>query len=129
MLSHNPKERLRDLKGNCCLAPFCIGLGSFWKWKNVAPQYLFKLAQEGRKAIAMDVEIGGEVMDLTTNAGFVAALYHTCRLSPGSGWLAAPVCSSFVFMHLAFMRSGNYGKNPVGKNKGWCSSTSHERST
>ena len=54
--------------------------------------------KEGRAAIAMDLEIGGPTMDLTTNEGFLAALYHTCRLKPGSGWLAAPVCSSFVFM-------------------------------
>ncbi|CAK9026290.1 unnamed protein product, partial [Durusdinium trenchii] len=72
-----------------------------------------ELKDEGRKAIAMDVEIGGEVMDLTTNAGFVAALYHTCRLSPGSGWLAAPVCSSFVFMsHGTTKRSAS---RPLGE--------------
>ena len=54
--------------------------------------------KERRAAIAMDLEIGGPTMDLTTNEGFLAALYHTCRLKPGSGWLAAPVCSSFVFL-------------------------------
>jgi len=53
---------------------------------------------EGRRAMAVDVVIGGSTMDLTSDAGFVGALYHTCRLSPGSGWLAAPVCSSFVYM-------------------------------
>ncbi|CAK9050114.1 unnamed protein product, partial [Durusdinium trenchii] len=51
---------------------------------------------EGRAAIAMDLEIGGPTMDLTTNEGFLAALYHTCRLKPGSGWLAAPVCHDIV---------------------------------
>ena len=50
--------------------------------------------------MAVDVVIGGCSMDLTSDAGFVGALYHTCRLAPGSGWLAAPVCSSFVYMYL-----------------------------
>lgn len=40
-------------------------------------------------------------MDLTTDSGFVGALYQCCRLTPGSGWLAAPVCSSFVYMWLS----------------------------
>ena len=52
--------------------------------------------------MAVDVVIGGTSMDLTSDAGFVGALYHTCRLAPGSGWLAAPVCSSFVYMYLDF---------------------------
>ena len=52
--------------------------------------------------MAVDVVIGGSSMDLTSDAGFVGALYHTCRRSPGSGWLAAPVCSSFVYMYLDF---------------------------
>ncbi|CAK9103962.1 unnamed protein product [Durusdinium trenchii] len=55
-------------------------------------------AMEGRRCIGLDIKIGGETMDLTTSTGFIAALYQTCRLTPGSGWLAAPVCSSFVFM-------------------------------
>ena len=56
--------------------------------------------EEGRRCIGLDIKIGGEAMDLTTTPGFIAAVYQTCRLTPGSGWLAAPVCSSFVFMSL-----------------------------
>ena len=54
--------------------------------------------QEGRSAMAMDIKFGGDGMDLATPQGFISALYQACRLSPGSGFLAAPVCSSFVYM-------------------------------
>lgn len=50
--------------------------------------------------MAMDVSWGGAGMDLLTPEGFLGSIFHTCRLSAGSGALAAPVCSSFVFMFL-----------------------------
>ena len=58
-----------------------------------------RVPQEGRRVMAMDVRLH-ESMDLMTPQGFIAALYHCCRLRIGGGLLAAPVCSSFVFMHL-----------------------------
>ena len=52
--------------------------------------------------MAVDVVIGGSSMDLTSDAGFVGALYHTCRLSPGSGWLACTdtlqTCCMLVYL-------------------------------
>ena len=48
--------------------------------------------------MAFDIAWGGEAMDLTSPEGFIGAIYHACRLSPGTGCLAAPVCSSFVYM-------------------------------
>ena len=48
----------------------------------------------------MDLEFssGSPGMNLLTSEGFASALYHCCRLEPGSGATLAPVCSSFVFM-------------------------------
>ena len=48
--------------------------------------------------MAMDIAWGGEKMDLSQEVGFLAALYHAARLRVGGALLAAPVCSSFVFM-------------------------------
>jgi len=50
--------------------------------------------------MAMDIAFGGKPMDLLTPEGFLGAVYHACRLEPGTGALAAPVCSSFVYMIL-----------------------------
>lgn len=50
--------------------------------------------------MAMDVAWGGEPMDLLSPEGFIGAIYHASRLAPGSGCLAAPVCSSFVYLSL-----------------------------
>jgi hypothetical protein len=50
--------------------------------------------------MAMDIAFGGSNMDLLSPQGFLGAIYHACRLEPGSGALAAPVCSSFVFVIL-----------------------------
>lgn len=79
-------------------------LGKVGKLTKNHPYGFARLAnpflQEGRGAVAMDLSYGGEGMDLSTPAGFIAAVYQTCRLSPGSGWLAALVCSSFVWVPL-----------------------------
>ena len=48
----------------------------------------------------MDVLHDPSSTDLLTPVGFVSALYHATCLKPGSGFLAAPVCSSFVYMQL-----------------------------
>ena len=66
---------------------------SFTKAPNNQPQ-------EGRKTMAMDVAWGGQSMDLMSPEGFIGAIYHACRLKPGTGGLAAPVCSSFVYLFL-----------------------------
>lgn len=60
----------------------------------------FPSPQEGRSVMAMDIAFGGKPMDLLTPEGFLGAVYHACRLEPGTGALAAPVCSSFVYMIL-----------------------------
>ena len=51
--------------------------------------------------MAMDLDHNPETMNMLTNTGFVSALYHATCLRPGSGCLAAPVCSSFVYMRLS----------------------------
>lgn len=48
--------------------------------------------------MAFDIAWGGAAMDLMSPEGFIGAIYHACRLKPGTGCLAAPVCSSFVYM-------------------------------
>ena len=61
---------------------------------------MFKTTQAGRKAIGMDLEIGGAKMDMTTDIGFANSLYQAANLKPGAAALAAPVCGSWVFMQL-----------------------------
>lgn len=46
----------------------------------------------------MDLEIGGEAMDVSTDLGFSNCLYQIANLVPGSNALVAPVCGSWVFM-------------------------------
>ena len=59
------------------------------------------LVQEGRsQSIALDIRHDPKTMDLMDPRGFISACYHATCLKPGSGFLAAPVCSSFVFMLL-----------------------------
>lgn len=57
--------------------------------------------QAGRHAsVAMDIR-HDKSMDLLDNSGFLAACYHATCLKPGKGgFLAAPVCSTFVYMWL-----------------------------
>ena len=46
-------------------------------------------------------------LDILSCAGFIQHIYQTCRLHhKGSGFLAAPVCSSFVAVNLQL----NFGK-------------------
>lgn len=55
--------------------------------------------KEGRtNSIALDIRHNPETMDLATPVGFLTACYHATCLRVGGGLLAAPVCSSFVFM-------------------------------
>ena len=60
--------------------------------------------------MAMDITWGGAPMDLMSPEGFLGAVYNVCRLTPGSGCLAAPVCSSFAYMC--------FGKNCLKKHLG-----------
>ncbi|CAL1163650.1 unnamed protein product, partial [Cladocopium goreaui] len=46
--------------------------------------------------MAMDIAFGGKPMDLLTPEGFLGAVYHACRLEPGTGALAAPVCHKII---------------------------------
>ena len=57
-----------------------------------------QIPQEGRSAVPLDVCIGGDSMDLTSDIGFANALFMVCNLRPGTGALAAPVCGSWIFM-------------------------------
>ena len=51
-------------------------------------------------ALAMDIRHDSS-MDMLDSAGFLSACYHATCLKPGCGWfLAAPVCSSFVYVLL-----------------------------
>ncbi|CAK8991732.1 unnamed protein product [Durusdinium trenchii] len=54
--------------------------------------------EAGRRAVPIDLEIGGSSMDLTTDIGFANCLYHAANLREGGACMAAPVCGSFVFM-------------------------------
>lgn len=60
--------------------------------------------EAGRTAQPFDVRLDPERMDLLSPQGFANALHAVCRLKPGAGHLAAPVCSSFVFMSLRLSR-------------------------
>lgn len=56
-------------------------------------------------AIGMDIKMGPS-FDILTNAGFLQHLYQVCRLDRnGAGFLAAPVCSTFVVVTLFFFYS------------------------
>lgn len=57
-------------------------------------------SEEGRRATPFDVRIDPNTMDLLSPQGFANALHAVCCLKPGSATLAAPVCSTFVFMTL-----------------------------
>ena len=57
------------------------------------------MLQEGRSAsIAMDINHDPTTMDLLDSTGFISACYHATCVKPGGGCLAAPVCSTFVYM-------------------------------
>ncbi|CAK9090432.1 Uncharacterized protein SCF082_LOCUS42649 [Durusdinium trenchii] len=51
---------------------------------------------EGRRAIPLDVELDPSRMNFLDNIGFSNALYWVCNSEPGSGFMSAPVCSTFV---------------------------------
>ena len=65
--------------------------------------------QAGRHAsIAMDIR-HDKSMDLLENSGFLSACYHATCLKPGTGgFLAAPVCSTFVYMWLGGWKAFRY---------------------
>jgi hypothetical protein len=90
----------------------------------------FHIPQEGRTtSIAMDVAHDPTNMDMLTSKGFVAACYRATCIRPGGGLLAAPVCSSFVFMLLwiclkiigfqPFFDPGSVQKKQVSKKWEW----------
>ena len=80
---------------------------------TVLLHYPRSLFQEKRKAVALDCRYGGAAFDLLESAGFVHAVYQACRLKPAaSGLLAAPVCSSWVFV--SRHSTGRTAANPEG---------------
>ena len=54
--------------------------------------------QAGRRAVGIDIDLGGEKMDMASSLGFSNALYQVCNIKEGGAALVAPVCGSFVFM-------------------------------
>lgn len=70
---------------------------SYWRGYGLLPE------KEGRtRSIALDVTHDPSSMDLLSPLGFVSACYHATCIRPGGGLLAAPVCSSFVYMPLGY---------------------------
>ncbi|CAK9111848.1 unnamed protein product, partial [Durusdinium trenchii] len=69
--------------------------------------------EEGRRAIPFDVRIDPQSMDLLSPQGFANALHAVCCLKPGSAALAAPVCSTFVFMSRGSTHRSK--TNPLGR--------------
>ena len=65
------------------------------------PSALFSctVCKAGRSAIPYDIEYTPH-NNLLSNHGYLCALINTLRVRPGGGKLAAPVCSSFVYMPL-----------------------------
>ena len=53
---------------------------------------------EGRTAVPFEINLDANNMDILSSSGFANAVFQICNLKPGSGCLAAPVCSSWVFM-------------------------------
>ena len=56
-----------------------------------------------RSAVPFDIRLDPTNMNLLSNEGFANALFFACNLSPGSGHVSAPVCSTWVFMTHSWM--------------------------
>ena len=54
-------------------------------------------------SLALDIRYDPS-MDICSAEGFISAVHAATRLKPGAGLLAAPVCSSWVFMILVEKR-------------------------
>jgi len=58
--------------------------------------------QAGRRAVAYEINIAGDYMNILSNVGFALALHLMCRLNnvvvPVAANLHAPVCSSWIFL-------------------------------
>ncbi len=59
---------------------------------------LLPLIKENRRAIPFDINLDPERMDMLSTVGFTNCLFAVCNSLPGSGFLTAPVCSSWVFL-------------------------------
>ena len=62
--------------------------------------------QEKRNGVPMDLRFG-EDQDIMTDVGFSNMLYQTLNLRPGGALWAAPVCSSWIYLHIGF-KSENF---------------------
>ncbi|CAK9092925.1 Uncharacterized protein SCF082_LOCUS43721 [Durusdinium trenchii] len=72
-----------------------------------------EVTRAGRPAVALDASYGGPEFDLLTDVGFTNALFFAANLQPGASCVAAPVCSTFVFMSSGSTwrtRSNPYGR-------------------
>lgn len=71
------------------------------------------VVQEGRtNSVAMDYDHDPKTMYLLSDQGFLSALYHATCVRPGGGALAAPVCSSFVYMPLRLHKKNGFQLSP-----------------
>lgn len=54
--------------------------------------------EESRKAVGLDIRMSPD-LDILSSTGFLQHIYQLCRVKPGSGFLGAPVCSTFVVVN------------------------------
>ena len=65
----------------------------------VKSEHMHVKPQESRKAVGLDIRMSPD-LDILSSTGFLQHIYQLCRVKPGSGFLGAPVCSTFVVVNL-----------------------------
>ena len=65
----------------------------------VKSKHMHVKPQESRKAVGLDIRMSPD-LDILSSTGFLQHIYQLCRVKPGSGFLGAPVCSTFVVVNL-----------------------------
>lgn len=69
---------------------------------NCRPVLLTFSIQEGRVAAALDIRYDPIFHNINRPEGFVHSAFQVLRMQPGSSLTLAPVCSTWVYMTLAF---------------------------
>jgi hypothetical protein len=69
--------------------------------------------ERGEVAIPFDVKNDPVYQSLNSDMGFVAAIHYNLKIACGGGFLAAPVCSSWVWVNRA--TAGRSISQPLGK--------------
>ena len=78
---------------------FCTkNIPQFPEFRDQKPQK--DTLEAGRRAIGLDIDIGGDSMNMASDMGFSNCLYQVANMEEGGGGLMAPVCGSWVFMWL-----------------------------